>query len=131
MKEIKLDNAQQPKGTSLSAAILDLDQRQGKVEEGNFSKKGHVITAKQVLVLLSRYYMILATVKQIIESGDVSLNPGPVKYPCCMCGKAVAKTHRAIQCYSCDKWCLVGERCGKVKLLDYQKFTKDVLSQTI
>ena len=63
--------------------------------------------------------------KQIIESGDVSLNPGPVKYPCCMCGKAVAKTHRAIQCASCDKWCHIGERCGKVKLLDYQKFTKD------
>ena len=65
-------------------------------------------------------------VKQIIESGDVSLNPGPVKYPCCMCGKAVEKTHRAIQCNSYDKWCHIGERCGKVKLLDYQKFTKDV-----
>ena len=56
--EIKLDYAQQPKGTSLSAAILDLDRRQGKVEEGNFSKKGRVITAIRVLVLLSRYYMI-------------------------------------------------------------------------
>ena len=65
--------------------------------------------------------------KQMIESGDVSLNLGPVKYPCCsMCGKAVVKTHREIQCDSCDKWCHIGERCGKVKLLDYQKFTKDV-----
>ena len=36
------------------------------------------------------------------------------------------KTHRAIQCDSCDKWCHIGERCGKVKLVEYQKFTKDV-----
>ena len=65
--------------------------------------------------------------KQIIESADTSLNPGPVKCPCCICGKAVAKTHRAIQQWdSCDKWCHIGERCGKVKLVDDQKFTKDV-----
>ena len=40
-------------------------------------------------------------------------------------GKLLRKP-TAIQCDSCDKWCHIGERCGKVKLLDYQKFTKDV-----
>ena len=61
------------------------------MEEGNFSKQGQVITVIRVLVL----FQILhdTTVKQIIESGDISLNPGPVKCPCCICGKAVAKTH--------------------------------------
>ena len=59
MEEIKLDYTQQPTGTSLSAAILDSDRRQGKVEEGNFSKQGQVITVIRVLVSLFRYYMIL------------------------------------------------------------------------
>eukprot|EP00794_Sanderia_malayensis_P000634 gene634-1302_t len=69
-----------------------------------------------------------STVKQILESGDVSQNPGPVKCPCCICGRAVAKHHRAIQCDSCDKWCHIGERCGKVKLIDYQKFMADEIN---
>ena len=48
-----IDYAQQPTGTSLSAAILDLDRRQDKVEEGNFSKQGQVIIVIRVLVLFS------------------------------------------------------------------------------
>ena len=67
-----------------------------------------------------------SAVKQILESGDVSQNPGPVKWPCCVCGKAVAKHHRAVQCYQCDKWCHIGERCGNIKPIDYQKLIKDV-----
>ena len=59
MEEIKLDYAQQPTGTSLLAAILDLDPRQSKVEEGNFSKQGQVIIVIRVIVLLFRSYMIL------------------------------------------------------------------------
>ena len=35
-----------------------------------------------------------------------------------MCGKAV-------HCGQCDKWCHVGERCGNIKPVDYQKFMKD------
>eukprot|EP00058_Branchiostoma_floridae_P006390 XP_002591878.1 hypothetical protein BRAFLDRAFT_89393 [Branchiostoma floridae] len=37
----------------------------------------------------------------LILSGDVQKNPGPVKYPCGGCGRAVATTHRALQC---DTW---------------------------
>ena len=55
----------------------------------------------------------------------MSQNPGPVKWPCCMCGKAVAKHHRAVQCDQCDKWCHTGERCENVKPVDYQKLIKD------
>ena len=40
----------------------------------------------------------------IILSGDVSLNPGPVRHPCSSCLKPVAKNHRAIQCDNCDLW---------------------------
>ena len=34
----------------------------------------------------------------IILSGDCQPNPGPVKYPCGECHKAVAKSHRAVLC---------------------------------
>ena len=41
----------------------------------------------------------------IILSGDVSLNPGPVRHPCSSCClKPVAKNHRAILCDNCDLW---------------------------
>ena len=40
----------------------------------------------------------------IILSGDVSLNPGPVRHPCSSCLKSVAKNHRAILCDNCDLW---------------------------
>ena len=40
----------------------------------------------------------------IILSGDVSLNPGPVRHPCSSCLKPVAKNHRAILCDNCDLW---------------------------
>ena len=43
MEEIELDYVQQPMGTSLSAAILDLDQRQGKVEEGISQSKDKLL----------------------------------------------------------------------------------------
>ena len=55
----------------------------------------------------------------------MSQNLEPVKWPCCMCGKAVAKHHRAVQCDQCDKWCHIGERCGNIKPVDYQKLIKD------
>lgn len=35
-------------------------------------------------------------------SGDIELNPGPIKQPCSVCKKAVAVTHRALMCDSCE-----------------------------
>ncbi len=37
----------------------------------------------------------------IIKSGDVQPNPGPVKNPCRVCQRAVARTHRSLRCCSC------------------------------
>ncbi len=36
--------------------------------------------------------------------GDVELNPGPVKFPCGVCNKAVRNGVRAVCCDMCDKW---------------------------
>jgi len=38
-------------------------------------------------------------------SGDVALNPGPVKNLCGFCHRAVASNHRAVLCEACYNWC--------------------------
>lgn len=38
---------------------------------------------------------------EIIRAGDVELNPGDVRNPCSVCGKSVARTHRALDCSTC------------------------------
>lgn len=52
-------------------------------------------------------YLLLA----LLISGDIQLNPGPVKYPCGVCKKAVARNHRAMCCDECDTWIHIG-CCG-------------------
>ena len=38
---------------------------------------------------------------EIIRAGDVELNPGDIRNPCSVCGKSVARTHRALDCSTC------------------------------
>ena len=45
----------------------------------------------------NNYFLILA----LLLSGDISLNPGPVKYPCIGCKKPVKSNQ---QCDFCDQW---------------------------
>lgn len=40
----------------------------------------------------------------ILLSGDISLNPGPVKHPCGKCSKPVRKNQHAIVCDNCTYW---------------------------
>ena len=51
---------------------------------------------------------------RIILSNDLFPNPGPVQCPCSVCARAVATSHRAIQCDVCKKWCHIGPKCGNV-----------------
>ena len=41
----------------------------------------------------------------LLLCGDVEVNPGPVSFPCTVCGKSVAEVDRAIECDSCSLWC--------------------------
>ena len=60
---------------------------------------------------------------KVLVSGDVQLNPGPVKNPCTVCEKAVVKTHRSMTCDGCGfktliKWCNV----SPVEYVNFQNF---------
>ena len=44
----------------------------------------------------------LFTLSLLILSGDISLNPGPLRYSCEICGQAVRKTWRVIMCKECS-----------------------------
>ena len=62
---------------------------------------------------------------RLLESGDVCPNSGPTTAAhnpamCSVCKKTVAKTHRAINCDSCQKWCHI--KCGGVTAQDYRRF---------
>ena len=48
----------------------------------------------------NNYFFIIA----LLLSGDVSLNAGPIKYPCIGCSKPVKSNQQALQCDFCDLW---------------------------
>ena len=54
----------------------------------------------------------------ILCNGDISLNPGPMKYPCGRCYKAVAKNHRAIYCEVGNQWWHI--KCANVTPQEYK-----------
>lgn len=40
----------------------------------------------------------------LLLCGDISPNPGPLRYPCTVCGKSVRSNQRGLLCDSCGKW---------------------------
>ena len=55
-----------------------------------------------VLIDLSgkRWFVLLL----LLLGGDVSENPGPVRYPCTVCSRSVHSNHKALQCDNCQMW---------------------------
>ena len=54
----------------------------------------------------------------LVISGDISHNPGPVKNPCGLCAKPVAKNYRAVLCEGCNYWWHI--KCGKLTPEQYK-----------
>ena len=46
----------------------------------------------------------------LMLSGDVSLNPGPVRHPCVGCARPVKCNQQVLMCDFCDKW--VHRKCS-------------------
>ena len=39
----------------------------------------------------------------LLLCGNISLNPGPIRYPCTVCKKPVRSNQKALLCDNCDK----------------------------
>ena len=51
-------------------------------------------------------------------SGDIELNPGPVKYPCKVCDRSVKSNQQGIQCECCYSW--LHAKCIHMSTEEYQ-----------
>ncbi|CAG2200390.1 unnamed protein product [Mytilus edulis] len=59
----------------------------------------------------------------IILCGDIHSNPGPTKYPCTLCAKAVKSNQKALQCDECNEWTHI--KCnGQINEKEYAMFQK-------
>ena len=50
--------------------------------------------------------------------GGIESNPGPMKLPCCVCTRTIAKTHRSVQCQECHAGFHI--KCANVSPSEYQ-----------
>lgn len=55
----------------------------------------------------------------LLLAGDVERNPGPVRYPCTVCGKAVRSNQRGIFCDGCDQW--THAKCCRIDISEYER----------
>ena len=55
----------------------------------------------------------------ILLSGDVCLNPGPLKHPCSSCLKPMARTHKSLLCDECGLWAHI--KCERISDKQYRK----------
>ena len=62
------------------------------------------------------------TLSLLILSCDISLNPGPLRYPGEICGQAVRKTQRAIMCKECSVWFY--QACSYIKDFNFKTLEK-------
>ncbi|XP_060579019.1 uncharacterized protein LOC132735993 [Ruditapes philippinarum] len=56
-------------------------------------------------------------------SGDIALNPGPIKFPCGGCYRPVASNHRAVYCEACYLWWHI--KCAAISASEYVKLSND------
>jgi len=62
-------------------------------------------------------------IRLLLLSGDIALNPGPVKYPCGKCCKPVRKNQKGIQCKGtvCEQWHHI--KCINLPDLEYKRLS--------
>jgi hypothetical protein len=77
-----------------------------------------------------RYYKYLpnqntttytSIIRILLLSGDISTNPGPVKYPCGKCSKPVKRNQRGIYCEDCTYWYHI--KCIDLPIDEYQRLS--------
>ena len=89
--------------TNISIAhniLLDSIKSQGLQDT---SGSGHGLLVNRMSY---KKFFLIMLLKTLLLSGDIQLNPGPIKYPCGApdCGKPVKSNQKGIQCDSCLLW---------------------------
>ena len=95
--------------TSLEYLLVD-----SKLSEAHIGRMFHCYALSKTKHVTNKYFFFFL----ILLSGDVNLNPGPVRHPCSSCLKPVAKNHRAVLCDSCDLWAHI--KCENISITKYQ-----------
>ena len=67
--------------------------------------------------VLSRYCYWLNCL--LFLAGDIAFNPGPIRFPCTVCGRPVCSNQRSIQCDDCQEW--THASCAHVSVDFYRK----------
>ena len=88
-------------------------------------------TLPSPLKALAGLYMLNTSLcaSLILLSGDINLNPGPVKDPCFLCNKGCRSNQKAIQCDDCDNWYHV--KCIGMKNDEYFDLVSDTSANWI
>ena len=63
---------------------------------------------------------------KLVISGDISLNPSPVRYRCSAFAKPVRKTQKGIECELCNYW--FHTKCIDMHIDTYEKFSISTIS---
>ena len=66
----------------------------GKLHQNHLAFYFQLLTLSKIKPTRHKYFHIFLT----LLSGDVCLNPGPIKHPCSSCLKPVARTHKSPLC---------------------------------
>ena len=64
----------------------------------------------------------LLAVNLVLLAGDISENPGPIKYPCGVCLRGCRVNQRAVQCDGCDIW--FHTKCTGISQVEYANLSK-------
>ena len=85
-------------------ASVDSNRSKWKHQRTFFIRLVILATLNHLITVYNTLYRLYTIDLTLRTSGDIQMNPGPVKFPCKICLKPVAINQRAIQCDLCDFW---------------------------
>ena len=89
---------------------------------GSVIQRIRVVPATYLIPSKVRVRQLVGIITVLLTiSGDIELNPGPVKFPWGKRGKAVAKHHKGICCDQCNMWLHI--RCASISNNEYVRLT--------
>ena len=73
------------------------------------------------IILKPEERTVMTLLVLLVLSGDIEVNPGPIRHPCTICSKCVRSNQRAVLCCKCDLW--THAKCCGVSISEYQSLS--------